>query len=363
MDFRPAASTDTSVTSASPIIRADAVEAVRAGLRIALPRARLPATPPIRVAGQPSTAASGGTSVFASIATPTNMAAAPTPIASRRWVVESDPTNRPISMRPSAAATVTAADTVLKRAKRDGASTAPSRTAEMGGTRVARSAGRSAAISVITTPTSSETMIVRVANTVAACGRSIPNDTNREFRPFARPRPRNSPATAATAPITSASTITERSTCRRVAPSVRSVASSRVRWAIVIDSVLAITKLPTNSATPPKASRKSWMMLRKPLVSFVDCWACPSPLRTCAFAGNSGRISLTRRAGEKPGLAATEIESSLPTLSNSLCATGKSKIAIVAPPSEDTPPIFAMPEMRNRCSGPRAITPIVCPTA
>ncbi len=53
----------------------------------------------------------------------------------------------------------------------------------------------------------------------------------------------------------------------------------------------------------------------------------------------------------------------MPTLPNSRWASEKSKIAIVAPPSEDTPPIFAMPAIRMRCSAPRAITPIVWPTA
>ena len=79
--------------------------------------------------------------------------------------------------------------------------------------------------------------------------------------------------TEAISPITNASTRTDRSTCRRVAPSVRSVASSRVRCAIVIESVFAITKLPTNSAIPPKASRNDWMTVKKPLVSFCCCWA------------------------------------------------------------------------------------------
>ena len=41
-----------------------------------------------------------------------------------------------------------------------------------------------------------------------------------------------------------------------IAPSVRSVANSRVRCAIVIESEFAITKLPTKSAIPPNASRK-----------------------------------------------------------------------------------------------------------
>ncbi len=47
----PAASTETSVTSARPIMRADAVDAVRCGFRIALPRASAPAAPPKRAAG------------------------------------------------------------------------------------------------------------------------------------------------------------------------------------------------------------------------------------------------------------------------------------------------------------------------
>jgi hypothetical protein len=41
------------VTSASPIIKAAAVDAVRCGFRRALSRASSPAVPPILVAGQP----------------------------------------------------------------------------------------------------------------------------------------------------------------------------------------------------------------------------------------------------------------------------------------------------------------------
>ncbi len=70
---------------------------------------------------------------------------------------------------------------------------------------------------------------MRVLNTVLVCGRSMPNETSRLFSALASPSPRNRPTTEATAPITSASSITEESTWRRVAPSVRSVASSRVR--------------------------------------------------------------------------------------------------------------------------------------
>ena len=58
----------TMVTSARPIIRAAAVDAVRSGLRIAFSRARRPETPPIRANGRPSTEASGRASFDAVIA-------------------------------------------------------------------------------------------------------------------------------------------------------------------------------------------------------------------------------------------------------------------------------------------------------
>ena len=60
----------------------------------------------------------------------------------------------------------------------------------------------------------------------------------------------------ASSPITKPSMTTERMTCLREPPSVRSVANSRVRWATVIESVLKMTNAPTNSAMPPKPSRK-----------------------------------------------------------------------------------------------------------
>ena len=103
---------------------------------------------------------------------------------------------------------------------------------------------------------SSETMIVRVAMTVAAFGRSTPSALNRATMPLAMPMPeRRARSAEASRPITRPSSRTERMTCLREAPSVRSVANSRVRWATVIDSVLKITNAPTSSAMPPKPSR------------------------------------------------------------------------------------------------------------
>ena len=50
--------------------------------------------------------------------------------------------------------------------------------------------------------------------------------------------------------------MTERVTCRREAPSARNRASSRVRWATMIEKVFRIRKVPTTSATAANTSRK-----------------------------------------------------------------------------------------------------------
>ena len=103
------------------------------------------------------------------------------------------------------------------------------------------------------------------------------------------------------------SSTTERSTWRREAPSVRRVASSRVRCATVIESVLKITKAPTNSAIPPKPSRKPRMKLMKLETPFLSSSACCFAVRTCAACGTLSLRSETSVASETPGFAATEI--------------------------------------------------------
>ncbi len=77
----PAESTATSVTRASPIISADAVEAVRCGFRLEFSRARLPTAPARRVAGHPRNSTSAGTNRAESSATPMNNSTAPRPIS------------------------------------------------------------------------------------------------------------------------------------------------------------------------------------------------------------------------------------------------------------------------------------------
>ena len=172
----------------------------------------------------------------------------------------------------------------------------------------------------------------------------MPRETKSALRPFASAEAEEEArAREASAPITPASIRTDACTWRLYAPSVRRVASSRVRWVTVIESVFAMTKMPTKSATPANASRKSLKIERKPFVSFVACFASACAVRTCAVGGRIGRISVTSCCGVVPGFAAMSIPSSFPSLWKIFCAVGKSKMTIVAPPSDETPPILTMP--------------------
>ena len=135
-------------------------------------------------------------------------------------------------------------------------SVAPSRTAAIGGTRVARRAGMMLAISVTSVPTQQRHDDRARRETVPASGRSAPSATNSALRPLAIPSPATRPTTEASEADHEALEQTERMTCLRDAPSVRRVANSRVRWATVIDRVLKITNAPTNSAMPPKPRKK-----------------------------------------------------------------------------------------------------------
>ena len=243
-------------TSAIPIISAAAVAAVLPGLRTVFPLASFPAAPPIRRAGRPTRAAIGRTSRDESIAMPTNRSRTPPARPIRRSVVPRSSVNIARASRSSAPTTTRPAIHGTNGEIREGGSVAPSRTAAIGGTRVARMAGKSPAASVTRTPTSIDTMTVRSAKTRSAVGSSKPNVPKSAWIPSARRRPKARPKSDATMPMTSDSRMTEASTCRRDAPIVRKVANSRVRCATVIEKVLKMTNAPTKSAMPANVSRK-----------------------------------------------------------------------------------------------------------
>src|SRR5690348_13200079 len=90
----PLPSTATNETSASPIINAAAVDAVRDGFRTAFSDASAPAEPPKRRDGQPRTNASAETSRDATPAAPGISASAPTASASSELP---DPRRSPVT--------------------------------------------------------------------------------------------------------------------------------------------------------------------------------------------------------------------------------------------------------------------------
>ncbi len=82
------------------------------------------------------------------------------------------------------------------------------------------------------------------------------------------PRPARIPRIEASTPMTSASTVSVASTWRREAPSARSIANSRRRWATVIEKALKMMKAPTSTAMPPNDSS---MGLRNMPMASLSC--------------------------------------------------------------------------------------------
>src|SRR4249919_568825 len=62
---------------------------------------------------------------------------------------------------------------------------------------------------------------------------------------------------------------------------------------MVIESELAMTKLPTNSATPANTSRKVLRKVRKLVIDDESCWACCAQVRTGAQQAQQDSSSIT----------------------------------------------------------------------
>ena len=263
----------------------------------------------------------------------------------RRRTAGAGPVERPVTSRPTSISATAPSDRrergrlpeARKARRREHRSLArPRRSVALGWS---GSPAAARASSVITTPTTSETTTVRVANTVPVCGRSIPNDTSRRSAPSRARAPGTAPRPRPAAPITNASSITERqhlAAGRAERPQRRELARAlgdrdrqRVRDHEAARRTARSRRM--RAGSPGRSSRK-------PLVSLVACAAWPCPVLTCAVGGSSGRIVATICCGETPCLAAMLIWSNSPCLSNSRCAVGSVNIASVAPPSEETPP-------------------------
>ena len=192
-------------------------------------------------------------------------------------------------------------------------------------------------------PSTSPITTVRVAITVPVLGRSIPTASNSALIAGAKPIPASTPITAATSPITNASVITVVRIWRRLAPSVRSIANSRVRCATVIENVLKIRNAATNSETPAKISSA---VFKKPMNSPTSSrWDSTFSLPVSALTepGSSVFRFAASCSGAVRSSAATLIWSSRPCLPVTRCASRSVSSATVAPPNESTSPSVAIP--------------------
>ena len=158
-------------------------------------------------------------------------------------------------------------------------------------------------------PTSSATIAVRASNTVPEAGSSRSIDSKMALSPAARPKPAASPMIDAPSPRASASISTEPSTWRRAAPTMRSIANSRVRWATVIESVLKIVNAPTRTATPPNTSRTVRMMPMNVFRPSSVKRSCAAAVWTCASGPTAAETALRTSAAAVPERPATRIES------------------------------------------------------
>ena len=169
--------------------------------------------------------------------------------------------------------------------------------------------------------------------------------------------PRNRPTTDASVPTTSASTMIERSTCLREAPSVRSVASSRVRCAIVIESEFAMTNEPTKSAMPPNASRNPRRNEMNEFVSAASDFTCCADVFTSASDGQDRANRPHELRGRDVRLRGDRDLVELPSLvGRGSAPSARSKPASVAPPIVRPELNCMIPAIRNVSTGPSTCT-------
>ena len=228
----------------------------------------------------------------------------------------------------------------VKRANRDGGSCAPSWSAAMGGTRVARCAGTTAESSVTTMPTASATTIVRGCQHQPAVRDVDVRPPRRACRmPAAIPSPATMPSTEASSPMTSASPVMLAEHLAREAPRARSIANSRRRWATVIENALKMMKAPTSTAMPPKQSRTG--RRKPPMASLICLGLVGGRLRARLDLGVGGQRRPDRSAPACPptrrlrlgvdlGDAALHVEPAL--------RVGQRGVTSSEPPSDDSAP-------------------------
>ena len=126
----------------------------------------------------------------------------------------------------------------------------------------------------------------------------MPAASKRAPRSRENPRPAAGRPRDAARPRISASTATPASTWPRVAPTARSSANSRRRWATVMENVLKMMKAPTSRAAPEKASSaglRNAPMLS--LICFDESAVAWAPVLTSRLRGRTARSDRTSLLG------------------------------------------------------------------
>ena len=268
-------STETIDTRARLIMSAEAVLAVRRGLRSAFWRASLPLTWEIRAGSHPKTRATGTAKTGLTRFIPTNTNRALIPSRAKSELVIKSPMMATTSMAkpristracptgwgrlrpPTKASTApNSAVTTIKNAESEEMPNATRITlsavssfsnrverrssvrragrlpvmAAIGDTRRARRAGQMADTAVTSTPTKMAARMALAPTTMGESGSLAPKLEISAWMPRDMSTPSPRPAALATTPTATASPTTMAVTCRPLAPMARSSPNSRVRW-------------------------------------------------------------------------------------------------------------------------------------
>ena len=195
--------TPPAATSASPTMSADAVAAVRRGLRRAFSRESRPVVPQIRGSGRPMAATAGRLANGLSPATPRKTRSAPMP-TQRMPASASRPAAMLAMPRPR-----TATPTRARRRRDDSGRATSSRRAAIGGILVARRAGPIAATTVTTMPTRKAHITVLACRIRPLAGMSPMKALMTARRPMDSSTPRPRPRIEPSRPTAAASAMTE----------------------------------------------------------------------------------------------------------------------------------------------------------
>ncbi len=343
-----------------PIISAEAVAAVRRGLRTEFWRASLPETPKTRRTGA-AAAISGRDSSGVRTNTPMISRTAPRPmgawpsepdivVAARTTATPAAENSAPSVLRSTSDLVVACACTLL--------------IAATGGIFAARRPGSQAASMVTRTPTARAARTVPGVMTRGPSGTVAPSVPISDRSPAPMPTPAARPVTAATTPTTNASMRTERVTCRREAPTARSRASSLVRWATSMVKVLAMMNVPTKSAMPAKTSSPCFRPdIEAEIASaWLSASSCPVVVSTVSF-GRALSSSAFSADWLTPAFALTSIWSYVPGLPNSCWAAAVSKRARLPPAATLPSSVLKMPVIFGSRTGPSTDSRTVSPTS